>query len=1321
MDVNKLKFFNRNGSPLNFQLVDGVWTGKMLYDNNGTDTYKVQSIYMMEETDPLSDADLGVQKFEYFPTGYNKCRKGNTNVYNVTGIKKVNNDVNFYTKWVYSVDIGLTLKKGDKIYFEGITTTNELKKYWTDKLNTFSILEVRKDSVLIETDSDNDTFSDLINLTDVTLHVIDCLELEITSESWNDTDFNSVLQINEPITITNSINNDNINYIKDLCDTKNIYSFYLNDNYNPSIGDEFVVTITLLTDRILYYEGDMNFNATYSTITFSGGLPNRITIGDEIIVQENTISVNSNNKQILTVTAIDKSSNNITVVGSGPLHNEYVNAFLYLASNKIIKKQQALKDPSGSFNSLITYNSLIKNLNLILEEYNLNSYFYDNTIYIEQTIPSINPYFTLTLDIINNNVISNLNVNSYSKEINIVNVKESLNNSNLTNNNNITTGYKELQINNVDTYGLDIILNGEVFHVDNYGTPSDTIDEWISLYGNDFEKRGIFANQYYAGGLIFEQMLPNVEMFIDAKLGQLGNYQFLNTVYAFQHIEKYFTVTIDNIDFTVSFNNDVDTTIQNWCDTFKTKLYDLGIIAEYVTYYLIFSTLSGLSDPVITIDPGYKLTPELLGYYFYIDLENNNKNNTCVSSNRIFSNNNINFENRKYYAGQIITVSGFYEIIANGAYNILAVDPDKIFLSYQGPIFNVPNSITINAGKGLRKPTKGLQSDLYARIKCSWEDTIKDEIFFFDFSGDQLYESYSGVKPLCGINNDIPVVLNKLPNTDITKSHIPSYQQTIFNELLFELPGADEPIDNTTYPELIQIHTGYKSTNEGIHNSTLHIFYEESLMAGINTNLNTNDDILVFDSSDNSINLQNSNLNFVNMGFKKGQYIKCYANDNTNDGNHVATLKNNGILYKIESVSSWKLIVSNNTVIDETTIKNLPVISPPYYTNGSMNMAYRSLSVAIIVQPILLLKVQLWGQTEAEDERYKLNLNRIGRNINSTDLNILKTFDNDENGNDTILLNNKRKQLLINGSEIFDYIGSYKSIKNAINYWEWTDLSLHEYFINVDKTSIDYGKLHTIDVIGLFDGTKPDHTKSKLPLRLPNTNYRKTNKFSLMYSLTDNNGNLISGLSVNEVYAKLYKLKNWLVEKVVPVGTQLRDISFKLKSLDEYTNVVSTLSTHEIIAKSEYSPIKFTVDGYKVPVNALSGNYTISITPNSIGTNFHYEIKVKTFGLEIWNSNKLYLIGNYVFNNGVVWESTINNININPSLTNNIGQWKKTTTWNMNVVQLYTEQKFDNMPITFTLNKNLDPNFEVTIISYNDYGLNWQETKNYTLDYGPWN
>ena len=101
----------------------------------------------------------------------------------------------------------------------------------------------------------------------------------------------------------------------------------------------------------------------------------------------------------------------------------------------------------------------------------------------------------------------------------------------------------------------------------------------------------------------------------------------------------------------------------------------------------------------------------------------------------------------------------------------------------------------------------------------------------------------------------------------------------------------------------------------------------------------------------------------------------------------------------------------------------------------------------------------------------KTELNNIGKNIEPYDIFIFKEYDIEEGGNDWIYLNRKRKEMLMMKHLIYPYIGSYKSIINAINFFGFNDLQLNEYYRNVDPDSINFLKLFKVEIPDIFDNT----------------------------------------------------------------------------------------------------------------------------------------------------------------------------------------------------------------------------------------------------------
>ena len=103
--------------------------------------------------------------------------------------------------------------------------------------------------------------------------------------------------------------------------------------------------------------------------------------------------------------------------------------------------------------------------------------------------------------------------------------------------------------------------------------------------------------------------------------------------------------------------------------------------------------------------------------------------------------------------------------------------------------------------------------------------------------------------------------------------------------------------------------------------------------------------------------------------------------------------------------------------------------------------------------PVTILKVNFHGEVEGEDSRLSVLLANFGRSFNIDDSFISRDSDIKEPLPDFELINQKRKELLLTGESIFPYLGSYKSLFNAIKFFGYYDLRIKEYWLNVKRDS----------------------------------------------------------------------------------------------------------------------------------------------------------------------------------------------------------------------------------------------------------------------------
>ena len=622
-------------------------------------------------------------------------------------------------------------------------------------------------------------------------------------------------------------------------------------------------------------------------------------------------------------------------------------------------------------------------------------------------------------------------------------------------------------------------------------------------------------------------------------------------------------------------------------------------------------------------------------------------------------------------------------VTLNGSINLISSTSSLISDNLYGtldPNYVPKDDIWLKTREYFRRPRENFQDDSIP-VKYYWK-WISDEVpdfFIYDFSGDQLATTgayaYTGPKPLTN------VVLNKLPNKDITKVSYPEYQQTIFDRVDFTLSYIDDETDISTAAEPLELFLGFKSNDEGALRSVLQLYKSEEIQFDIASDINTT---LTFDTINDGdkrgivkINT-NSSETFTGKGLKPGQHIVIYVKDDSNSKNQYIS-ENNGIVLKVREVYTKTLIVDFFNVsydvleVESTVISNYPSTGNTTYLKTTIKVKDREIGRFIT-----------YGQTEEEDIRFKVELGNIGKLISPDEVFIFKEYDINEGGIDWIFLNKKRKEMLMNKDVIFSYIGSYKSIINAINYFGYNDLQLNEYYRNIDGSSREFGKLFKVEIPDIFDNTiKGWNENDFLKNTLPNEKFEETNSFNLTYFITDTEGNYILNYTLDEIIIKLQGLKFWLKKNIVPLTHKILDITGRT-FLKSGTQIQHNLYDIKIFnMREEMTPVTFKMnETYLYPVNSGSTVYNCvldfySIIPGSslpvisyvdnpkpyndanLTPPDYFNIKIRTYKTyKEWVPFTTYNTGDKVLYFNTLYESVIDNNKIkNPRKYDNISAW----------------------------------------------------------------
>ena len=508
------------------------------------------------------------------------------------------------------------------------------------------------------------------------------------------------------------------------------------------------------------------------------------------------------------------------------------------------------------------------------------------------------------------------------------------------------------------------------------------------------------------------------------------------------------------------------------------------------------------------------------------------------------------------------------------------------------PSFKERDDMWLKTRDYFRRPRENFNTDYKVKYYWKWFSDNIPQFFMYDFSGEQLSRTTTGSYSYVGTTPLSTIVLNKNSNKDITKVSFPEYQQTIFDRIEYPLSYIDDELDISTDVEPLQLFVGFRSDNEGALRSLLQLYKKEEIFFTINSSETEQVYLQTLDINGPDkrglISLgQYSIDSFIDRGLKVGQHIVIYLKDNQNTKNQY-TSNNNGTILKIREVYTTEIVVDffdiTNDIIDvETSVVNgYPTTDTTTYLDFSIKVRDKEIG-----------RFFTYGQTEEEDIRFKIELGNVGKLIAPEDVFIFKQYDIEEGGIDWLYLNRKRKEMMMMKHLIYPYIGSYKSIINAINFFGYNDLQLNEYYKNVDPSAVNFLKLFKVEIPDIFDNSVEGWTENDfIKHTMPNDNYEETNLFNLTYLITDKQGNNVLNYSLDEVIIKLQGLKYWLKKNIIPLTHKILDITGN-SYFTGGTQIQHRLHDLRIVnIYDNMTPITFKLnETYLMPVNSGSTVY----------------------------------------------------------------------------------------------------------------------------------
>ena len=429
-------------------------------------------------------------------------------------------------------------------------------------------------------------------------------------------------------------------------------------------------------------------------------------------------------------------------------------------------------------------------------------------------------------------------------------------------------------------------------------------------------------------------------------------------------------------------------------------------------------------------------------------------------------------------------------------------------------------------------------------------------------------------------------------------------------------------------PHGMQINMGFNSKQEGVTEATLVGYLSEDTTVTYLENMKFEDidgriGIIKLDSQSTDTFKYQIESNTINdILIEKGAIFNIRVLNGDDD-----ELENDNINIRILSVKTRQLEVE---YLDGTSF-----VSKEYQGN----------KIIFKRKPNKLVEILLKGQTEIEDLRYKIELDNTGKTINPDDIYIFQEYPIKEGGIDWKFLNAKRKELISTKNEIFNYIGSYRSLINSINYFGYNNLELYEYFQNLDPETNNYLDLIKVEIPDIF--TNPTwERRAYNSWDFPNDTYKGTKLFNLTYRFTDFEGNSIITYSQEEALIKLQGLKTWLKKNIVPITHDILDITGRSDFRNSFVTYHSGYKSKIFNLNDKIHAFDFFINEiYALPVNNTSTQYNacIEFSHSDIeNAPDFYTITVKTYQThKQWDPFVDYSFGEKITYLGKLYENVL--------------------------------------------------------------------------------
>lgn len=263
----------------------------------------------------------------------------------------------------------------------------------------------------------------------------------------------------------------------------------------------------------------------------------------------------------------------------------------------------------------------------------------------------------------------------------------------------------------------------------------------------------------------------------------------------------------------------------------------------------------------------------------------------------------------------------------------------------------------------------------------------------------------------------------------------------------------------------------------------------------------------------------------------------------------------------------------------------------------------------------LVGEIVLNAEALDEDERFRSLFSNFGIPDPISYPHLFKDANINESSIDYNLINKKSKELFLEYSKIFPYVGTYKALINAVKYLGYNDVSFREWFLNIYEQRYN-SYLVSFDADERVKTILNETIEKRIGLK-------KLNKLSMLYKINKETDEIDKyGIPViknvydynnEEVLLKLYYLKKWLEDYIIGINCRIIDITGEGIYYERYDNKIYATGNTSFDVTDIHSLSPYTVNSESELIDG-SANIIVSFNEfNSVKISDYNNTPITSF------------------------------------------------------------------------------------------------------------